>query len=60
VKKKQAKRVHNHTKRRVTTINALNSTTAPVPTPRILEKAAQSVPINVAFSADDFRVTQQR
>ncbi|KAJ7363726.1 hypothetical protein DFH08DRAFT_949360 [Mycena albidolilacea] len=59
VKKKQAKRVHDLTKHRATTINALNGTTAPIPTPHILEKAAQSVPINVAFSADDFRATQQ-
>ncbi|KAJ7824861.1 hypothetical protein B0H14DRAFT_3468914 [Mycena olivaceomarginata] len=42
------------------TIDALNSTMAPIPTSRILEKAAQSVPIDVAFSVDDFRATQQR
>ncbi|KAJ7704708.1 hypothetical protein B0H14DRAFT_2647517 [Mycena olivaceomarginata] len=39
---------------------ALNGTTAPVPTLRVLTKAAESTPIDVPISAEDFRATKQR
>ncbi|KAJ7355486.1 hypothetical protein DFH08DRAFT_803495 [Mycena albidolilacea] len=53
-KKKNIKSARNHAKRRTTTVEALNSTTALVPTPHVLEKAAQSAPINVSFTTRDF------
>jgi hypothetical protein len=59
-KKRQQKRRHERAQRKATTIEALNSVTPPVPTPRVLEKAAASVPVNVSFSAEGFRATKQR
>ncbi|KAJ7824057.1 hypothetical protein B0H14DRAFT_3469580 [Mycena olivaceomarginata] len=41
-KKKLQKRRHERAKRKATAIDALNSVTPPVPTPRVLEKAAAS------------------
>ncbi|KAJ7776667.1 hypothetical protein B0H14DRAFT_2631678 [Mycena olivaceomarginata] len=60
LKKKQQKRRRERAKRKATAIDALNSVMPPVPTPRVLEKAAASVPVSVPFSAEGFRATKQR
>ncbi|KAJ7321691.1 hypothetical protein DFH08DRAFT_970056 [Mycena albidolilacea] len=53
-KKNQKQRLHQRERRRAATVQALNSTTPPVPTARVLEKAAQSAPVHASFSASDF------
>jgi hypothetical protein len=59
-KKKHKKRLYDRSKRKDSTVEALNGTTAPVPTPRVLAKAAESTPIDVPISAEDFRATKPR
>ncbi|KAJ7796029.1 hypothetical protein B0H14DRAFT_3495283 [Mycena olivaceomarginata] len=59
-KKKDQNRRRQRAKRKAAVVAALSSTTPPPPPPRNLEKAAASVPIKVAFAADDFRATKQR
>ncbi|KAJ7694510.1 hypothetical protein B0H14DRAFT_2650964 [Mycena olivaceomarginata] len=59
-KKNQKQRLRQCKRRKAATVQALNSTTPPVPTARVLEKAAQSAPIHASFSASDFRATKQR
>lgn len=46
--------------RKDATLASLESTTPPAPTPRVLQKAAQAVPISIPFAADDFRATKPR
>jgi hypothetical protein len=58
-KKKDNKRRRDRAKRTATTVASLNSVTPPTPTPQVLEKAAQSLPINVSFAGDNFRAMQQ-
>ncbi|KAJ7321808.1 hypothetical protein DFH08DRAFT_1085708 [Mycena albidolilacea] len=58
-KKMEDKRRRDRAKRKATTVASLNSITPPTPTPHILEKAAQSMPMNVSFTGGDFRATQQ-
>ncbi|KAJ6494207.1 hypothetical protein C8R45DRAFT_1095156 [Mycena sanguinolenta] len=59
-KKKQKKRERERAQRRDRKISALNSSTAPLPSPRILNKAATTVPIQVEYTAEKFRASQQR
>ncbi|KAJ7358145.1 hypothetical protein DFH08DRAFT_953331 [Mycena albidolilacea] len=59
-KKKENKKRRDRAKRKADTVASLNSVTPPTPTPQVLEKAAQSTPINVSFPGDNFRATQQR
>jgi hypothetical protein len=59
-KKKENKKRRDRAKRKATTEASLNSLTPPIPTPHVLNKAAQSIPVNVSFAGDDFRATQQR
>jgi hypothetical protein len=59
-KRKNIKKVRDRAKRKVTTIENLNGMTAPVPTLRVLKKAAQVAPINVSFTAQDFRATHRQ
>ncbi|KAJ7718096.1 hypothetical protein B0H14DRAFT_3521796 [Mycena olivaceomarginata] len=54
------KQLYDRSKRKDSTVKALNGTTAPVPTPRVLTKAAESTPIDVPISAKHFRATKQR
>ncbi|KAF7367661.1 hypothetical protein MSAN_00829800 [Mycena sanguinolenta] len=58
-KKNHKKRERQRTKRRESTVAAMNSPTPPVPAPHVLEKAAASTSINVAYSANSFRATKQ-
>jgi hypothetical protein len=57
-KKKDKKRCRDRTKRKADTLESLNSTTPPAPTPRVPDKAARSTPITVTFAADDFRASK--
>ncbi|KAF7324229.1 hypothetical protein MSAN_02531900 [Mycena sanguinolenta] len=59
-KKNQKKRERERTKRKAAARESLASLAAPAPSPRVLEKAAQSVPLKVNFSAKSFRATKQR
>jgi hypothetical protein len=59
-KKKQNKKLRDRAKRKADTVASLNSITPPTPTPQVLEKAAQAIPVNLAFAGDNFRATQQR
>jgi hypothetical protein len=59
-KKMENKKRWDRAKRKADTVASLNSVTPPTPTPQVLEKAAQSTPINVSFPGDNFRATQQR
>jgi hypothetical protein len=59
-KKKDQNRRCQRAKRKAAVVAALSSTTPPPPPLRNLEKAATSVPIKVAFAADNFCATKQR
>jgi hypothetical protein len=59
-KKKDQKQRRDREKRKTDTVASLNSTTPPAPTPRVLDKAAQSTPITITFAADNFRTTKPR
>ncbi|KAJ7691677.1 hypothetical protein B0H14DRAFT_3531788 [Mycena olivaceomarginata] len=59
-KKKDKKRRCERAKRKADTLESLNSTTPPAPTPRVLDKAARSTPITVTFAADNFRASKPR
>lgn len=59
-KKKERNRRRQRAMRKDATLASLESTTPPAPTPRVLQKAAQAVPISIPFAADDFRATKPR
>jgi hypothetical protein len=46
-KKKQQKRTWDHVKRKATTIASLSSPLPPLPSPRILQKATESIPLSL-------------
>ncbi|KAJ7862388.1 hypothetical protein B0H14DRAFT_3444764 [Mycena olivaceomarginata] len=59
-KKKQQKRTRDRAKRKATTIASLSSPLPPLPSPRVLQKATESIPLSISFSAEGFWATKQR
>ncbi|KAJ7339274.1 hypothetical protein DFH08DRAFT_812665 [Mycena albidolilacea] len=59
-KKKQQSRAWQCTKHKVDTIASLSSSSPPLPSPRILQKATESIPLSIRFLADGFRATKQQ
>ncbi|KAJ7873818.1 hypothetical protein B0H14DRAFT_2569506 [Mycena olivaceomarginata] len=59
-KKKQQNRARQRAKRKADTVASLSSISPPLPSPRVLQKATESIPLSISFSADGFRATKQR
>jgi hypothetical protein len=59
-KKLEKKRCCERAQRKTSTLESLQSSTLPTPTPQLLDKATQSEPIHIKFAADNFRATKLR
>jgi hypothetical protein len=59
-KKMAKKRARERAKRRDDAVQSQSAVEPPLPTPRMLQKAAESEPISTTFSAQDFRATKPR
>ncbi|KAJ7679695.1 hypothetical protein B0H14DRAFT_3536176 [Mycena olivaceomarginata] len=58
-KKNALKRTRERAQHRADTARSQSSIVPPVPTARVLQKAAASEPISISFSAENFRATKQ-
>ncbi|KAJ7701737.1 hypothetical protein B0H14DRAFT_3031547, partial [Mycena olivaceomarginata] len=56
-KKKAKKRARDRAQRQADAVQSQSAIEPPLPTPRMLQKAAESEPISTTFSAQDFRAT---
>jgi hypothetical protein len=59
-KKKEQKRHRDHTKQKAATLASLSSAALPAPTPQALDKATQSTPIVIIFTANNFCASKPR